>query len=199
MEYEDPHFEPASPFKVVLFFIPAGLALGILAMMVLVPLWAQVIRSEHYRDCQQLRVQEAERMVKAWARLCKSAETDVVLNQRVAGGKLGLDASDEEILLPRDGRVKTIPAMPAPIRLPDPSMPHLRVRNLSDRLTQPSFRRGAMAIMVTLAVLATVAGLGRREQDDPADGSGNRSDDDEDDDEYDDPAEWFTNRSDDGE
>ncbi len=165
MDYSDHQSEPTPIIKIVLFYLSAGIALGILAMTVLVPLWAEAIRSEHYRDCQRLRIEESRRMVEAWARLCDSAKTDVVLNQRVAGGKLGLDSSREEVDIVRDSRNQSIPGLPAPIQLADPPRSYPRVLGLAERLKQPTFRRGAMAIMVTLAVLATVAGFGRRDED----------------------------------
>ncbi len=166
MDHPENHSEPVPIIKIVLFYIPAGIALGMLAMMVLVPLWAEAVRSEHYRDCQRLRIEESRRMVDAWGRLCESAKTDVVLNQRVAGGKLGLDSSRDEVDIVHDTRNQSIPGLPATIQLADPPMPYPRVLGLAERLKQKTFRNGAMAIMVTLAILATVAGLGRREDHD---------------------------------
>ncbi len=182
MDYSDHQSEPVPIIKIVLFFVPAGIALGLLAMMVLVPLWAETIQAEHYRDCQLLRVEESRRMVEAWGRLCDSAKTDVVLNQRVAGGKLGLDSSRDEVDIARDSRNQTIPGLPAPIQLANPPMPYPRVLGLAERLRKPTFRRGAMAIMVTLAILATLASLGQREDDDELP---HAWDDDEDDEELD--------------
>jgi len=105
------------------FIVLAGLGMAILAALVLMPAWANVVRAEHDLTVKRANIEHSRKIVAAGARLNNAIPHDRVVNERLVKGTVRQDLIHN-------------PPVEYP---PEPSGWRLE---LADKLAQPKTRRG---------------------------------------------------------
>ncbi|MBL7218817.1 MAG: hypothetical protein ISS69_01765 [Phycisphaerae bacterium] len=105
------------------FVVLAGLGMAIIAALVLMPAWANVVRAEHDLAVKRANIAHSRKLVAAGARLNNAIPHDRVVNERLVKGTVRQDLIHN-------------PPVEYP---PEPSGWRL---GLADKLAQPKTRRG---------------------------------------------------------
>jgi hypothetical protein len=105
------------------FMILAGLAMGIIAALVLMPAWARSVRAEYDLAAKRPDIEHSTKIVAARARLINAIPHDPVVNERYAKGTVRQDL------------------IHAPV-VQYPPKPSGWMLGLADKLAQPKPRRG---------------------------------------------------------
>jgi hypothetical protein len=105
------------------FIVLSGLAMVIIAAIVLMPAWASTIRAEYERDTKHANIEHSRKIVATGARLNDAIPHDRVINERLVKGTVRQDLIHA-------------PAVAYP---PEPSGWML---GLADKLARPKTRRG---------------------------------------------------------
>jgi hypothetical protein len=138
--------------RLVGFATLAGMALAILAGVVLLPAYAGLQQTRYQQACLAVRTEEARRTIRAYDRLIEAADKDPVLLQRLARSHLGAMPQDEYVVLDPDAPAAS-PAVVRPVQLPDPAAPDGWLIRMAGRLEDRPFRRGVLVLAV--AAMAT--------------------------------------------
>ena len=158
---------PAGPAGVLLgmgFVLMLALALAVVAGVVLLPPYAKLQQEKYRRDCDALRVAEAQATVEAMDRMLAEAPSDEVLTKRLAWSRLGLYPAGEQVARTtgRGFLLSGSPGTLSVIRYPDPPPPDPWLMSLAEKLNQPARRRGLMVLAGCLAVAAMLLLAGKR-------------------------------------
>ncbi|MFP4055078.1 MAG: hypothetical protein ACLFV7_14555 [Phycisphaerae bacterium] len=136
------------------FVMLAGLAVAIVAGVVLLPPYARLVRTCYQRDCLAAQVADETAALGAYDRMIAQAPTDPVLTQRLAMNQLGLAPRNARVERTAGGQLTTpgvVEVQPAA----RPQRPNGWMIRSARRLEQPSLRRG----MLLLAGLSLLAGV----------------------------------------
>ncbi|MDP6546083.1 MAG: hypothetical protein QGH60_19045 [Phycisphaerae bacterium] len=113
--------------RAVGFSILAGLAMAIVATLVLMPAWANAVRAEHDLAVKRAEIEYSRRVVAAGARLNNAIHHDRVVNERLVKGTV------------RQNLIHTQP-------VEYPPAPGGWRMELADKLAQPKTRRGLFVV-----------------------------------------------------
>ena len=105
------------------FVVLAGLGMAIIAALVLMPAWANVVRAEHDLAVKRANIEHSRKIVAAGARLNNAIPHDRVVNERLVKGTV------------RQDLIHTPPVK-------YPPEPNGWLLGLADKLAQPKTRRG---------------------------------------------------------
>jgi hypothetical protein len=138
----------------------AAAALGIFAVALLLPAYAQLLNANYERDCLDAELACAEQLIEAQENMIAAGETDEVLTQRLARSQLGL--------LPQTERVAIDPANPRPVppavfspQTPAyPPAPPEWIISMGERLVRAPLRR-ALMLLAAGALFAAMLLYGR--------------------------------------
>ena len=137
------------------FSVLMGMAMLILAGVLLLPAYARLQRFRHQRDSDSLRLKEARAAIKAMDRLIQEAPTDEVLTKRLAWSKLGMVPSNEvRVISPSTPSSALVPGALSKIRYDDPSPPNSRLDILAEKLQRPAHRRGLLVLAASMTIAA---------------------------------------------
>ncbi len=124
----------------------AGLAMAILAAVVLLPDYARLRRLQHQRRWQELRVQEARASVAGMDRLLADLPTDEVLTKRLAWSKLGMMPSNEAWPIETRLSAPPAPGTLSPVRYPEPPAPNRLWNSLARQLQRPAYHHSLLLL-----------------------------------------------------
>ncbi len=132
-----------------------GMAMLILAGVLLLPAYARLQRFRHQRNCERLRLKEARATVRAKDRLIEKAPTDEVLTKRLAWSKLGMVPYNEvRAISPSSHPSALVPGALSKIRYDDPPLPNSRLDILAAKLQRPGHRRGLLVLAASMTIAA---------------------------------------------
>jgi len=140
--------------RAVGFLLPAAVAVGIMAMVVLLPPYARLQAARYERDCLLARQADAEALIAAQQRLIDALPRDVVLTKRLAQRRLGLRPNDEMIIPAWSAGAREPAPIPSIQTHPLPQPPPRRLMKLASRLGAPRLRRGLMLLAGGLLILS---------------------------------------------
>ncbi|MCK5114506.1 MAG: hypothetical protein KAR11_07080 [Phycisphaerae bacterium] len=133
-----------------------GVGMGILAAVVLLPPYAELLRTRHNKECEALRLKEAERTIAAMDRYGEDVVSDPLLTRRQAWNTMGLKSENDVIVKSQNpDEKKTAPLTLSPIKYQDPPLPNPRIMHLAGKVQQPKTQRG----MIMLGVLMVITSL----------------------------------------
>jgi len=133
----------------------AGMALAILAGVVLLPAYARLTEAQYERGCLMAGATEAEDLIRANDRLIAEMPGDPVLTMRLARSQLDLLPENEVVVIDPGRRKAPVgPLVTIPPR-PRPNRPGGWLIRLADRLWAPGVRRG----LLLLAACAMAAAM----------------------------------------
>jgi len=133
----------------------AGVALSILAGVVLLPAYASLAEAKYERDCLTASAAEAEDLIRANDRLIAEMPGDAVVTMRVARSQFNLLPENEVVVIdPARRRMPVGPLVTIPQRR-RPGRPGGWVIRLAGRLRELRLRRGLL-LMAGAAMLAAM-------------------------------------------
>ncbi|MFA6134955.1 MAG: hypothetical protein WC869_13145 [Phycisphaerae bacterium] len=135
------------------FLTLAGLAMVILAALILLPAYAQLQQVVYDRDCQQVAVNENDKTLEAQRRLIEELPDSEVLTKRLAISQ-GELTPDREVIVPRAGMPTLPPDVIQPVRYPRPAKPDNLLLTLGTRIEKPSTRRGLLFLAAGALLVA---------------------------------------------
>jgi hypothetical protein len=127
------------------FVTLAGLALAILAGLVLLPAYAQWSEVVHERDCQKVAVAEHEATVEAQRRLLEALPDNDVLTKRLALSQ-GELMPGKEVVVQKPGATRSQPDVIQPIHYQRPPRPDNWLLTLAGKVQKPATRRGLLLL-----------------------------------------------------
>jgi hypothetical protein len=136
------------------FVTLAGLALAILAALVLLPAYARTRYAAYERDCDKVATAELEATVAANARLIADLPSSPVLTKRLAMSQGNL-IPDNEVIVPEGRAVRPPPDVVMPVRYPYPPPPDGWAITAAAKLQNPPTRRGLLLLAVGSLLVAT--------------------------------------------
>jgi len=140
--------------KVLGFAMPAGLAVTIIAAVVLVPPYARLLETRYQRDVLAADLADAEAYAAAEQKLIDALPRDEVLTERLAESRLGLVPANEQRLAGEYGPDAPKPGRPRIRPHPRPDPPPRWLRYAGWRLSRPRLRRGLMLVAAGALFLA---------------------------------------------
>lgn len=136
------------------FTVLTGMALSLIAVVVLLPAWGRCAILRYQRDCKARDVRQAELTLAAMDRLLEDVREDEVLTQRLAWSRLGLCPSGEVRVLPTNPRQVPQPGALSRVRLAGPPKPNARLLGLARRTNETRRRRGMLALAGGMLIAA---------------------------------------------
>jgi hypothetical protein len=138
------------------FVIMCGAGMAILAAVVLLPRYGELLKVERRNKCEALRVKEGEGTIAAKDRFGNALGSDEQLIRRLARSTMGLKSNDEVVVksAPLAAGEKFIPVSLAAISYPDPDAPDPRIMHLAGKLQQPNTRRGMLMLAGLMVISA---------------------------------------------
>ena len=144
-----------SPARRILgFAVPAGVAMAIVAVVVLTPPYARLARARWQRACLSASETEGEALIAAQQRLIDAIPGDEVLTMRLAADRLGLVPANELVVAGAADSPPPRPGIPSIQRHPRPDPPPRWVLRAARRLQRPPLRRGLMLLAGAMLVMA---------------------------------------------
>jgi len=140
----------------------AGMAVAILACVILLPAYAELDDAKYQRDCLAADIADAEKLVRTNERLIEELPNDPVLTFRVARSQFDLLPPNEVVVTDSD-----TPRPPAPLidipATPRPTPPQGTAYQAGKKLDSERLRRGLMLIAASamLAAMFLFAPRGR--------------------------------------
>jgi hypothetical protein len=131
-----------------------GAAAGILAALVLLPASAELAWTRYRRDCDGVRLAEAQATCDALARLQREIARDEVLARRLAWSHLGLVPRNEVSVTGTASSAEPLPGTITPVDYPDPPEPSGWVVASARRVARPATRRGLLVLAGSLVLSA---------------------------------------------
>ena len=142
--------------RLVGFALTAGLALSVLAAVVLLPSYADTLAAQYQRDLAKARLTEMQALVVGADRLIAAAEADdPVLTRRLAMNHLGLRPAQETVA---DADRKTGPGRLLHVPPgPWPKPPSRWLTAAAAKLRRPNIRRGLLLLAGAAMLVALLA------------------------------------------
>ncbi|MCK4275845.1 MAG: hypothetical protein KAX78_04985, partial [Phycisphaerae bacterium] len=140
--------------RILGFAIPAGVAMAIVAVVVLTPPYARLAEARWRRTCLSVSATDGEALIAAQQRLIDAIPTDEVLTMRLAHDRLGLVPVNERAVATAAETPAPPPGIPSIQRHPRPDPPPLWVLRAARRLQRPPLRRGLMLLAGGMLVMA---------------------------------------------
>ncbi len=136
------------------FVLLGGLAMGLLAAVVLLPAYVDMAQSQYDRDFDKVIIAEMVLRQAANERLIAAVERqDPVVTRRLATLRLGVTPPNETMIpIPGVSSAREIFGLPP---LPRPTPPQNWLIRSAERIERPAFRRGLLALGA-LAILAAM-------------------------------------------
>jgi hypothetical protein len=136
--------------RLIGFTVLALASMAILAVLALLPAYAQLQQAQWELDCIRAGVDDAQRMAAANERLIGALATDNVLIRRVAMDQTQMLPPDEVVVDTGQPPLPP-PDMVIPLRSPRPPRPGNWLLRAATKIDEPSTRRGLMFVsMATL-------------------------------------------------
>lgn len=136
------------------FALLAGMAVGTLALVVLLPEYARLRRAEYERDCKAADVADQRAVIAANERLIEAFRSDPVLTERYAINHLRLLPAGRVLVVDEASR----PAYPPGLVLPDPAPRPEPVPGwllgAADKLRSPARKRGLLVLAAGILLAA---------------------------------------------
>lgn len=148
----------------------AGMAMTILASIVLLPSYARLAMARYHRDTLKSTNAQARSMVAANERLITDVQTNPRINERLARDHLGLQRDGGMIIV--DSRYPDVePLSVKPAFQYEPAKPSAWVLDTAARLEKP-LTRGTLFVLAMLAIGAGVWFFAPPREGEPADDLG---------------------------
>jgi hypothetical protein len=132
----------------------AGMAIAILAGVVLLPPAARLQRARHHRDCLAAYNQDAQTLIRVHDRLIEDLPDDDILTLRLLRQQQDL-VPRGEVVVENPAFTATPPDLAVPQPSPRPAAPDNLVTRAADRIANPRTRRG----LLLLAAMAMIAAM----------------------------------------
>ena len=137
------------------FLIVSGMALVLLAGLVLLPAWADMKKTELELQRNTVRLREAKETVQALDRMARDVQNDEILTQRLAGTRLGLYSPDEVIV--RDpAKPVDNPEILSEIRYPMPTQQEDFWLQAGAKLEKSGRRHSFMLLSIAMLISAFI-------------------------------------------
>ncbi|HNX26988.1 MAG TPA: hypothetical protein PKK48_06230 [Phycisphaerae bacterium] len=142
-------------FRRLGFLVVTGMALTLLAALVLLPAWAEKEKTRYELERDTLRLQEAKETVQALSRMMRDVQNDEILTQRLAGTRLGLYTPDE-IIVRDPARPVDNPEILSEIHYPQPSHKDSFWLQTAAKLEKQGKRRSYMLLSAAMLISAFI-------------------------------------------
>ena len=140
--------------RLVGFVALAGVAVLIVAAVVLVPAYSRLGRARYQRACQEARVADLAALAEAQERMIAALPADEILTMRLAMSQEALAPSDRVPYSLPQVRPGGSPDLIKPVRHPRPVPPPDWLARLDAKLRKVSTRRGLLLLAFGCLVLA---------------------------------------------
>lgn len=135
------------------FVTLAGLALGLVSVVVLLPAYARMAYARYERDCEKAAVAELTATAAANERLLAALPNNPVLTKRLALSQ-GRLVPDNEVIVASPSATGAPPDVVTPVRLPRPSPPNGVLLAAAAKLQNPPTRRGLLLLAAGTLLVA---------------------------------------------
>jgi hypothetical protein len=124
------------------FTVLAGVALAILATLILLPAYARLSAAQYELDCRKAQIADEETQIAYNERYRSATTQDPVLVKRLAMSQFNLKPRDEVVVAPPGAAAPPPPGAVPPRRHPRPSPPDNLLLRTAAKVETPSTRRG---------------------------------------------------------
>lgn len=131
--------------RAVGFATLAGMAIAVLAGVVLLPAYAQLADARYQRDCLQAGIADAEALTQANEELIQDLPLDDVLNKRLARSQSQLIPKDEYVAVEKNA-TNPPPPLVSLEEYPKPLPPDNWALRAAERVQIPRIRRGLLLL-----------------------------------------------------
>lgn len=142
-------------FRRLGFLVVCGMALTLLAALVLLPAWADKEKTKLQLEQDKVRLQEARQTVQALDRMARDVQNDAILTERLAGTRLGLYTPDEIIVRDPSKPVDN-PEILSEIRYPMPQQKDFFWLRAAAKVEDPGKRRSYMLLAAAMMIAAFI-------------------------------------------